>query len=357
MNLVKLYSKLPEVYNFFEEKFGLTLPPYHYFFEITYRCNLKCRYCQFMDLNEKYDTRSLLDSELSLKEIFSIIDKIPRFSLITITGGEPFLRKDFYEIVEYACRKHKVHIISNFTIAKEGLFNKLLGLRVNNILSNGLFWISFSLEGNKKSHDELTNVKGSYEKTRDCMNLLKKLRKGRYPKINTQTVITRKNVAELYQVVKFASENGINVCNFLIENMGNHHDRFHEKKGMLNYMTPPNIPNIDSEELIKGLELADELAELSGIQIRYSMDSKQNVIEYYTGKLDSEKLKCNALSTSVFISAKGDLNSCFNNYLGSLKKENFSVLLKNKQFFNFKRKLKKQGAFPGCIGCCMPKPK
>jgi len=122
---------------------------------ITDRCNLRCRFCQFLEILEQKSPATLLETEGSLEQIRGIIDQVPPHTLITLSGGEPLLRQDFCDIAAYACRRHKVHIITNGILMDEAITLRLMELPIRNPLNDGLFWISFSLEGDRETHDRL----------------------------------------------------------------------------------------------------------------------------------------------------------------------------------------------------------
>src|SRR5271169_6479398 len=71
-------------------------------FELTYRCNLKCRHCYVAPsaVNER-------GKELDTKQVFTILDQLAGAGCLNIgfTGGEPFLREDIFEILGYAKNK------------------------------------------------------------------------------------------------------------------------------------------------------------------------------------------------------------------------------------------------------------
>ena len=81
---------------------------FHLQWHITERCNLACKHCYF---DPKF-----LKNELSLEQLFKILDDylklikkwgLPRQnSRISITGGEPMVREDFFEFLE-ECYKNR----------------------------------------------------------------------------------------------------------------------------------------------------------------------------------------------------------------------------------------------------------
>ncbi|MCH8157498.1 MAG: radical SAM protein, partial [Nitrospinae bacterium] len=112
--LPRLYSFLPYYLNP-----GQAFPPVHAFFEVTYRCNLRCDMCHFLEIIEDTEKNKTYQKELSTAEVKRAIASLPRSTLITFTGGEAFMKADFMEILEYAADGHKVHIITNGTSLSE----------------------------------------------------------------------------------------------------------------------------------------------------------------------------------------------------------------------------------------------
>ena len=60
-------------------------------FAITYWCNSKCTFCSIWDIRPK--------NELTLEEIEKFAEKIPNIQWLRLTGGEPFMRRDYVDIV------------------------------------------------------------------------------------------------------------------------------------------------------------------------------------------------------------------------------------------------------------------
>lgn len=125
--------------------------PIRVFIDITRRCNLRCKHCYASKKVEKeLDTnemKSLLE-ELSKNKVFEVI----------FTGGEPFLRKDFFELLEFANSLGLTSIIlSNVTtITKED------GIKLSNL---NVMRVQTSLDGLKETHDEFRGVRGTFEDT------------------------------------------------------------------------------------------------------------------------------------------------------------------------------------------------
>src|SRR5690348_15543646 len=69
--------------------------------ELTYACNLACVHC--LSSSGRRDPR-----ELTTAECKAVIDELERMQVfyVNIGGGEPTVRKDFWELVEYATAHH-----------------------------------------------------------------------------------------------------------------------------------------------------------------------------------------------------------------------------------------------------------
>ncbi len=72
--------------------------------ELTSRCNLKCVHCYLGDQEEQHRQAA---GELSTEAVCELIDDLVAAGtlFLTITGGDPMMRKDFIEIYRYACAK------------------------------------------------------------------------------------------------------------------------------------------------------------------------------------------------------------------------------------------------------------
>ena len=120
--------------------------------ELTYRCNEKCIHCYV-------DDRESGGGELSFSDYRTLLDDIRELGCmgVLLTGGEPTLHRDFFEIAFYAKRIGlMVDIYTNGLYVDDGMMDRLISLRPNSI--------SFSFYGGKaEDHDAVTGVPGSFE--------------------------------------------------------------------------------------------------------------------------------------------------------------------------------------------------
>ncbi len=143
----------------FGKKFMFSL-----FFELTYRCNLKCVHC--------YNPKDMSSVEMDFEQCKKIIDDAYNMGCfrVTFSGGESTLYSKFIELVKYARSKHlSVEIFTNGQMLAD---NKKL---YNEVLAEYPYRVCVSLYGvDKTIHEKVTAIDGSFEKTN---SLIKQLRK------------------------------------------------------------------------------------------------------------------------------------------------------------------------------------
>jgi len=105
----------------------LTNTPHEIKFELTYKCDKKCSFC--FNQNVEKTTR-----ELEAQQVISLLNKIQREGIkrIRFTGGEPLLRNDITEIINYA--KNVGLIVKINTNGTRHELTEFIGSRCDEIL-------------------------------------------------------------------------------------------------------------------------------------------------------------------------------------------------------------------------------
>ena len=130
------------------------------FFEMTLRCNARCEHCGSScgDVIQK--------DEITKEEIFKVLEDIknagiynPRTVMLNITGGEPLLRQDLFEIMNYANKLgFDWGMVTNGVLISEKNIKKMM--------KTGMKTISISLDGMANTHESFRHLpKGSFDKT------------------------------------------------------------------------------------------------------------------------------------------------------------------------------------------------
>ena len=151
--------------------------------EITFKCNHLCDFCYNSPTGQK---------ELPTDDVLAGIDKIADFGVLflTLTGGEPMVRPDFWKICEKAkTREFALRIYTNgFLIDAE---------RARRLKEINPFEVEISIHGARpETHDKLTGIPGSLNKILSALEHL-----GREKiKTNLKCPITRWNQDELRDV-------------------------------------------------------------------------------------------------------------------------------------------------------------
>jgi MoaA/NifB/PqqE/SkfB family radical SAM enzyme len=148
-------------------------------FRITYRCNLRCGYCDMP--NMKFD-------EMSTDDVKKVIDKINAPGrVILLTGGEPLVRKDIGEVVRYFVYHSDLEVRFNTNLI-------LLKKRYDEIKDcDGFF---FSLDGTKETHEK-NKGEGSWKGVKEALEILHRDRRGKI----SMTVITSHTTLDDIQFV------------------------------------------------------------------------------------------------------------------------------------------------------------
>ena len=163
--------------------------------EITYRCNHLCTFC--------YNSPTG-DREMTTEQLFEALRKISEFGVlyVTLTGGEAMCHKDFFKIAAEVRRLGMaLRIYSNgYLMADKRVVEKVLALAPTEV--------EISIHGARpETHDALTRIKGSFEKTWQAVTNL--VEAG--IKVNLKCPITRLNQHELFDVRDLARTLGLKV--------------------------------------------------------------------------------------------------------------------------------------------------
>jgi radical SAM protein with 4Fe4S-binding SPASM domain len=134
--------------------------PMHALLELTNNCNWWCRHC--------YITHRPAKGELTLDEIRPVLDQLAELGVLflTFTGGEPLTRKDFFSIAEYARqRDFSFSLFTNGTLITPAIADRLKELALERA--------EISILGAKAAtHDAITQVEGSFDRTIEGVRLL-----------------------------------------------------------------------------------------------------------------------------------------------------------------------------------------
>ena len=352
-----LQKWLPRGYGFLPYHFrpDRALPPAQVFFEVTYRCNLRCEMCHYLEIIEHTETRRAFKQELSAEGFRQVIERLPRFSLITFTGGEAFMKQDALDLLGFAARRHKVHVITNGTLLTPRTVDFLVERRVRRWWSPGLFYLGVSLEGGESLHDRITQVPGSFRKTTEGLERLMAARgPHRFPLVHLTCVINRGTVGEMTGLYDYAERMNVDVMNFVLHNPAqyNHYSGY-DHEAVLRRPAPPVEP-IEPKVLRDVLDQLEDKSRRHRTRLRFSPNgiTRGEIIRYYSNKSRYTDYRCYVPWSKMAVSAYGDLFSCPHVPLGNVASASPEAGWSGERARRFRRMLKREKIFPGCLGCC-----
>jgi radical SAM protein with 4Fe4S-binding SPASM domain len=162
---------------------------------ITRKCNLKCPHCYINATTQEPI------NELTTEEAKNLINQICEVSrpLLVLSGGEPLLRQDVYELVRYGAEKGlKMGLGSNGCLIDDAAAKKLK--------EAGIETVSISLDSHvPEQHDEFRGVKGSWKK---AVKAIKALRENGVM-VQVNTTVTQQNYDQIDDIMSLAEKLGV----------------------------------------------------------------------------------------------------------------------------------------------------
>lgn len=348
--IIRLYSEVP--YRLFRS--GRSFPTWHYYFEVTRRCNLRCKMCQYIDWLEATPTKVQRDGELSTEQWLDVVDQTTPWSLITFTGGEIFVRKDFMEILERACSKRRVHFISNATMLTEERCQQVVDLAPKKMGRKGFNFAGISIDGTRDVHDVIRAQKGSFDKSMKGIKMLSQFRdeSGKQcPIIHINTVIQQDNLHVLPEMPQIAKEAGVDVLNMLTEMRAHDHQN-------LGHVDPSTFGRDDIKNPIMSRAEVDDAmkktlaaAKEVGVEVRLPRMPYDMLLDHYDGGYDLSEFECRSIWTNLYVGAKGGVYPCFLLKVGNAKDQTLKEIWNSPKLREFRQR-RRDGGFAACRGCC-----
>jgi radical SAM protein with 4Fe4S-binding SPASM domain len=322
--------------------------------EVTRRCNLRCKMCQYIDWLENVPSKEQADGELTTEEWIDVINQTGRTSIITFTGGEVFVRKDFMQIFEHACSKRRVHLITNATMLTEERAKRCAELAARRMGGRGFFFAGISLDGIRDIHDVIRGQEGAFERSIKGVRALSHYRDemGKScPKIHVNTVIQEANLACLPEMPHIVKDIGAGILNLLTET------RIHDIPN-LGCVDPATFgrgdfqqPVIDRERLDKALRATLREAEKLGVEVRMPRMPYNEVLNHYDQGYDLREFGCRAIWSTLTIGSKGGVYPCWILKAGDVRTHSLKEINNNPIIRDFRLR-RKTGGFAVCRGCC-----
>jgi len=308
--------------------------PGHPAWEVTGSCNLKCVHCHASSENSSENELNTNEAKKLIEEIASIKE----FRTLVYTGGEPLVRNDIFELLNYSKSLGIANIIAtNGTLIDEKMAFKLK--------ESGVVCIAISLDDTDPStHDKIRNKKGAFELAIRAIEATKKA--NILLQINTTAMLY--NFNHIAELIDFANKNkaGIMLVYQLItvgrgEFIGNATLNKEENRKLIELI------------LEKQKDTTTIIEPVAAPQYWAYLLKKNNIEDGYLLKI-SEKLfyGCSAGRGFVYIKSNGDVWPCpfVKISAGNVKEKSFVEIYRNSEIF---RKLRnRENLLEGNCGKC-----
>lgn len=285
--------------------------------EITSKCNERCLHCYIPHENKVND----IDPDL----FCDILLQCKKMNVLhlTLSGGEPMLHKQFCHFLN-KCKEldFSVNVLTNLTLLDESAIremkaNPLLGVQVS------LYSMDHSV------HDEITQVRGSFEKTTKA---ILELIKNNIP-LQISCPIMKQNKKCYKNVIEWARENGIHVSDdYVIIARYNH--------------TTQNLNSRLSLNEVREM-IADKVANTTGYLAQMEMEAEKR-----RSSLSSDFI-CSVCNSSICIAENGNVYPCagWQDYVvGNVKETSLNDIWNYSESVQYLRNLRKND-FPQCVHC------
>lgn len=324
--------------------------------ELTYNCNLNCHFC-FLPANKKNQIN--FDKELSLSQIKSIVDKFEgKKVLFFLTGGEPFLRDDCLDTIEYIKSKGFIcGINSNATKLSYDVAKRLRQCKLD--------FLIVSLHGIEITHDKICSLDGCFDLVKNNLkNFIKN--KADKTKVIISCTIDANNIDQLPDLFIFSKDieaDGIffQHTQFIFEKELKNHIDFCQvnlsQNVCLDTLFMVKQPINDLAKLNRSIEIVRTLAKGSKCKAIFKPNLNSNSLEeWYNPKFRFNRGgRCFYLWTDLRICPNGDVVPCqpLQLRMGNVIEEDVMSVWNNEKFRKLRMLIKaNNGILPGCVRCC-----
>jgi len=289
--------------------------------ETTRRCNLNCKHCRAFAEDHPYD------NELDTKASFKLLDQIREVGtpIIILTGGEPLLREDIFDIAAYGTKIGlRMVMAPNGTLITPKIAERLKAC--------GIKRISVSLDGSTpQSHDDFRGLKNAFN---DSIRGIK-IAKAAGLEFQINTVITKTNLEEIPKILSLAEQLGAVA----------HHIFLLVPTGRGKYIADSAIDSKEYEETLNwfydqqdktSLQLKATCAPHYYRILRQRAKAEGKKVTFETHGLDAVTRGCLAGTGFCFVSHVGRVQTCgfLDVTCGDITKQTFKDVWENSTVFN-----------------------
>jgi AdoMet-dependent heme synthase len=281
--------------------------------DLTYRCNERCVHCYLDHVDH---------GEMTTVEIKRLLDEMAQAGVLflTLSGGEIFLRTDFFEILEYArALMFSVRLKTNAILIRKREAERLRAA--------GIEGIQISIYSHRAEvHDAITKAPGSLKRSIDAIRFLKSYGL----KTTIANVLMLQNMQDYPGVRALARELDVE---FTID--------------------PTITPKMDGDRSILSLNIEREALQ----RVFHDEELVGDLEEFCrpaaaAGEDELDSLPCSAGHTGCYVSPYGDVYPCvqFPLATGNVRRQRFADIWNDSEQMNEVRSIRMRD-LPTCSGC------
>lgn len=302
--------------------------PFMILIEPTLRCPMKCKFCDL-----PLDTTYPKEIELSLDQWKRVLRELQDYSGLIrdvfISGGEPFLRPDMCDIIEYA---HSLGLDTR-TITIGAFCDKSV---CDRLLKSPMRWLKFSIHSVRQHvHDQLVGGK-VFEKSVSAIEYLRS--EGYTGKIGILTTIWEGNVQELGDLARFAEWIGVDSVFY--------RPLFGNTKAIRLFSEPAHLhPECIVRDHSVVHSAIEELKELKrqGLPIANTEEQLDLIVKQVIDIGTNDGVKgCRMMYESIYIRPNGDVEVCGHMSLGTMgnvAERSLSDVLSSEEAYNIRHRV------------------
>jgi heme b synthase len=288
--------------------------------ETTRNCNLSCVHCRASATTGPHS------GELDTAEAYKLLDQIAEVSkpIIILTGGEPLLRDDIYDIAAYGTKKGlRMVMAPNGTLVTEEVAVKLIDA--------GIKRISISVDGaTPEDHDRFRKVKGAFDGAINAMKIARKVSLD----FQVNTTITKTNLDQIPAIQDLAIKHGAVA----------HHIFLLVPTGRGKYIVDTEINAAEYEKTLDWfydqrdktpLDLKATCAPHYYRILRQRAKKDGKTVSFKTHGLDAVTRGCLGGIGFCFVSHRGDVQPCgfLSTNCGNVRQRSFADIWRNSEIF------------------------
>jgi radical SAM protein with 4Fe4S-binding SPASM domain len=308
--------------------------PLFVIWEITGACNLRCKHCLS-------DSGKLHSNELNTLEAKKLIDTLEMMKVfnISFSGGEPLIRPDIFELLEYASQKRiGIDLLTNGALITKETIDRLE--------NTNIFHLQVSIDGIGKTHDNFRGIKGSYER---AVNAIKLLRDANYG-VAISSAVTKQNIDEIPKIIDMADDLGAySYKTTFFMPTGRGKDNVDDL-----ILTPRDVKKFTFMMIEKKKEIGDKINISCETDYPWLVESTDKEIFNSLKTEDSSKIGCTAGNSSFYITPDGKITPCpfLRKFVaGDIRIKDVKEIWDNSPAFDIFRNITRGDLKGKCSGC------